>query len=204
MKRILIGCEESQTVCKAFRERGFEAFSCDLVLPSGGNWEWHIQGDLLDVAMSEKWDAMIAHPPCTFMSCCGARWMYQKGKINENRLASAMKAKDFFMQCYNMPIPNIALENPLPLKVIGLPPASQTIQPYEFGDPFSKKTLLWLKGFPMLKHTNVLSEWKPYLQSGNKHNEHSNKVRGRIRSKTFPGIAAAMAEQWGDYLNQQP
>lgn len=194
---ILIACEMSQTICKAFRNKGHEAYSCDLQQCSMFDHpEWHIQGDAIKEAYSGKYQMMICHPPCPKMSNCSARWMYKGGILQPLRLAEAMKAKEFFMQLYNAPIPLIAVENPTPLKVVGLPPATQVIQPYMFGEPFSKRTLLWLKGLPHLTPTNVLTEYKPFLQSGGKNAEIS-KIRGNSRSKTFDGIAAAMAEQWG-------
>lgn len=195
--RVLIACEESQTVCTAFRERGHEAYSCD-IFPCSlfGKQNWHIMNDAIKEAYNGKWDMMIAHPPCTKISACGARWMYKGGVLNNKRLAAAEKAKEFFMLLYNAPIPLIAIENPTPLKIINLPKETQVIQPYMFGEPFSKRTLLWLKGLPLLIPTNILNEYRPFLQSGGKDAELS-KVRGRSRSKTFNGIAAAMANQWG-------
>jgi hypothetical protein len=194
--KILIACEKSQTICKAFRKLGYEAYSCD-ILPCSmfDHPEWHIQGDAIKEAYSGKYGMMICHPPCTKLSCCGARHMYKGGKLNEARLRDAMDAKDFFMKLYNAPIPLIAVENPTPLKIVELPEHTQVIQPYMFGEPYSKRTLLWLKGLPLLTPTNVLTEYKPFLQSGADGPEIS-KVRGESRSKTFEGIAAAMAEQW--------
>jgi len=200
--KILIACEESQTVAAAFRALGYEAYSCDLQPVSiFGHPEWHIQGDAITEAYSGKYTAMIGHPPCPKMSNCSARWMYRGGVLNQERLQDAMKAKEFFMSLLNAPIPFIAIENPTPLKIVGLPEPTQVIQPYMFGDPFSKRTLLWLKGFPQLIHTNVLTEYTPFLQSGGKNAEVS-KVRGKSRSKTFEGIAQAMAQQWGGFLSQ--
>lgn len=207
--RVLIACEESQTVCKAFRERGHEAYSCDLQECSGGHPEWHIVGDVLEIINGgwfttqagtlvyiERWDMMIAHPPCTYISAAGARWMYKGGVLQNDRLEKAKSGREFFMKLLNAPIKMKAFENPKPLKVVAMPPCTQVIQPYEFGDPFTKKTLLWLVGLPPLKPTNILCNPKPYLQSGATNAEIS-KIRGRARSKTFPGIARAMAEQWG-------
>ena len=194
--RVIIGCEESQTVCLAFRAKGHEAYSCDLQPCSGGHPEWHIQGDAVTAAYSQPWDLGIFHPPCTKLSNCSARWMYKNGVLQEDRLQEAAKAKELFMLLYNAPIPLIAVENPLPLKVVALPPHTQVIQPYMFGEPYSKKTLLWLKGLPHLTPTNLLNEWTPFMQSGGK-NAPLSKARGKLRSKTFDGIAKAMAEQWG-------
>lgn len=204
MSRVLIACEESQTVCKAFREIGVEAYSCDIQPCSMyGNREWHIQDDAIKIAYSQHWDLMIAHPPCTYMSAAGARWMYKGGVLNEYRLSQAIRGRDFFMKMLNAPIRYIAVENPKPLKVVKLPMPSQVIQPYMFGEPYSKMTLLWLKGLPKLKPTQVLNEYKPFLQSGAK-NAQISKVRGKSRSKTFDGIAKAMAEQWSPFLTPSP
>lgn len=200
--RVLIGCEESQAVCKAFRERGHEAYSCDLLPCSGGNPEWHLQMDAIEAIELVKPDLIIAHPPCTYMSKAGARWMHGGGTINQERLAKAMEAKEFFMRILNSNVKMIAVENPQPLKIVGLPPHTQAIQPYQFGHPYSKKTLLWLKGLPPLKPTNILTEYKPYLPSNTGGAKRGQKfmyksISQRDSSKTFPGIAKAMAEQWG-------
>ncbi len=195
--KILIACEKSQAICKAFRARGHEAFSCDILPCSMFDYpQYHIIGDAITEAYSGKYDAMIAHPPCPKMSGCSARWMYKGGVLNEERLKEAMNAKEFFMALYAAPIEKIAVENPTPLKIVGLPKESQVIQPFEYGHPFSKRTLLWLKGFPNLMPTNILTEYTPFMQSGAKGAELS-KVRGESRSETFAGIAAAMAQQWG-------
>lgn len=194
--RVLVACERSQVVCKAFREKGHEAYSCDTEHCYGFKPEWHILNDALVTAYNGEWDLMIAHPPCTYISAAGARWMYEGGKLNEQRLKKAQKAKEFFDALRLAPIAKKALENPQPLKIVGLPEPTQVIHPYYFGEPFSKKTLLWLDGLPELTPTNLLTDWKPFLQSGAKNAEIS-KVRGHARSRTFEGIARAMAEQWG-------
>lgn len=201
--KVLVACEESQRVCIAFRNRGHEAYSCDIMPCSGGHPEWHIQDDVLK-HLDEGWDLIIAHPPCTYMSKAGARFMYPTaGNINSERLSLAMKAKDFFMQLYNADCPKIAVENPTPLKVVGLPPHTQAIQPYQFGHPYSKRTLLWLKGLPPLIPTKVLSDYKPYLPSNTSQfskgrgGSHGVVHNAKDASKTFEGIAEAMAEQWG-------
>ena len=204
---VLIACKESQAVCKAFRERGHNAFSCDLKPCTGGHPEWHIQGDVLPL-LEQKWDLIIAHPPCTYMSKAGARWMYPTaGNISQERLAKAVKAKEFFLKILNADCDRIAIENPRPLKVVELPKPSQVIQPYQFGHPYSKATCLWLKGLPPLEPTEVLTEYKPYCPSntGGVTRGQSYNKGGAIRaaddcvnrSKTFDGIAKAMAEQWG-------
>ena len=204
--RVLVACEESQTVCKAFRELGHEAYSCDIIECSGGHPEWHIQDDAVSVAYRERWDLMIAHPPCTYMSKAGARWMYPRaGVLSPERFRLAMQARDFFFKLLEAPIPRIAVENPLPLKIVGLPKPSQIIQPYEFGHPYSKKTLLWLKNLPPLVPTNVVQDYKPFLPSNtggvSRGQKHSRGVAKNAKesSVTFSGVAKAMAEQWGNY-----
>lgn len=201
--RVLVACEESQAVANAFRELGHEAYSCDLIACGGGHPEYHIQVDAVEL-LKIKWDMIIAHPPCTYMSKAGARWMYPKaGVLSQERYALAMKAKEFFMRFLNASCPRICVENPRPLKVVGLPPPTQIIQPYEFGHPYSKATLLWLKGLPALKATNILTEYTPYLPSNTgAFSRGGGGSRGvahnaTTASKTFPGVARAMAEQWG-------
>lgn len=201
--KVLVACEESQAVCKEFRRLGHEAYSCDIIECSGGHPEWHLQVDALELLKME-WDMIIAHPPCTYMSKAGARWMFPKaGAVNQERLSLAMEAKEFFFRFFNAKCPKIAVENPRPLKIVGLPAPTQVIQPYEYGHPFSKATCLWLKGLPPLQPTNVVDEYKPFLPSntgafsrgggGSRGVAHDAKTS----SKTFPGIAKAMAEQWG-------
>lgn len=201
--RVLVACEESQEVCKAFRAKGHEAYSCDIQECSGGHPEWHIQGDVLPL-LKEKWDLIIAHPPCTYMSKAGARFMYlTAGNVNQERLEKALQAKEFFMRFMNANCDKICIENPTPLKIVGLPKESQIIQPYQFGHPYSKRTLLWLKGLPELKPTNILTEYTPYLPSNTggfargKGGSRGVAHNAKDASKTFSGIAQAMAEQWG-------
>jgi len=205
--KILIACEESQEVCKAFRELGFEAYSCDLQDCSGMHPEWHIKGDAIAEAYSGKYDMMIAHPPCTYMSNAGARWMYPKaGQLSSERFSMAMEAKKFFIKLLNAPINHIAVENPQPLKVIELPIHSQIIQPYQYGHPYSKKTLLWLKNLPLLQPTFIIQDFKTYLPSNtggvNKGQSYSRGIAktAKNRSKTFTGIALAMASQWSEFI----
>lgn len=201
--RVLVACEESQEVCKAFRAKGHEVYSCDIQECSGGHPEWHIQGDVLPL-LKEKWDLIIAHPPCTYMSKAGARFMYlTAGNVNQERLEKALQAKEFFMQFMNADCDKICIENPTPLKIVGLPKESQVIQPYQFGHPYSKRTLLWLKGLPELQPTNILTKYTLYLPSNTgglaRGNGGSRGVAHNAKdaSKTFSGIAQAMAEQWG-------
>ena len=203
--RVLVGCEESQEVTKAFRELGYEAYSCDLQECSGGHPEWHLQMSVFDAIELIKPQLGIFHPPCTFMSRAGARWMYPKaGEICSKRLKLAMEAKEFFMKCLNAGIPFIAVENPLPLKVVGLPKETQVIQPYEYGHEYSKRTHLWLKGLPKLQPTNIVEPPKrTEFKSGKSMPtwyadawKLPKEERAKLRSKTFEGIAKAMAMQW--------
>ena len=193
--KILVACEESQAVTKAFREKGHQAFSCDIQPCSGGHPEWHIQGDVFEW-LDNNWDMMIAHPPCTYLSNAGARFLYPKGVLNKERLALGMEAKEFFMKLLEAPIPKIAVENPVQSRVFGIPKYNQTIEPYWFGHPFKKKTCLWLKNLPPLVPTNMLSKPESTKIAGNWFNK-GGKERQKNRSKTFSGIAQAMAEQWG-------
>ena len=205
--KILIACEESQEVCKAFRKLGFEAYSCDIQECSGGHPEWHIKGDAIKEAYSGKYDMMIAHPPCTFMSKAGARWMYPTaGNLSQERFEKSQEAKNFFMKMLNAPIEYIAVENPTPLKVVGLPKHSQAIQPYEYGHPYSKRTLLWLRNLQPLEPTETVNNYTPYLPSntggkkrGQSYSRGTSK-NAKESSKTFKGVAEAMANQWGAVL----
>ena len=214
---ILVACEESQRVCEAFRKRGGKAYSCDIIECSGGHPEWHIKQDVLPLLNGNcefitmdgishkivgKWDLIIAHPPCTYLSNAGARFLYPKGVLNEERLAKGMIAKDFFMHFYNADCDRIAIENPIPSKVYGLPPYKQTIQPWMFGHPVQKKTCLWLNGLPELQPTNVVEERQSTKIPGNWFNS-GGKERQKNRAKTFPGIAKAMAEQWMPLLLEE-
>lgn len=204
-KRVLIACEESQTVCKAFRAKGFEAYSCDIQDCSGGHPEWHLKGDVLE-HLDKGWDLIIAHPPCTYLSKAGARWLYAGGQINQARLAQGMAAKAFFNAMLNANCRFIAVENPTPMKIYDLPEHTQAIQPWQFGHPYSKRTLLWLKNLPQLIPTNIVTDHKPYLPSntGGKKRGQSYSIgiskNAKESSKTFQGIADAMAEQWGAVL----
>ena len=200
--RVLLACEESQAVAKEFRALGHEAYSCDILPTSGDNPEWHIQGNVLN-HLNEGWDMIIGFPPCTYMTNGGAVRMYpKKGQIDPERYEKAMDAKALFMAIYNAPAKHIAIENPLPMTIIGLPVRSQLIHPYQFGDPYSKKTCLWLKNLPNLVPTNVLTEYQPFINGGGgrlnrAHYKNKKFAGGSIaRSKTFPGIAKAMALQW--------
>ena len=220
--RVLVACEESQRVCKAFRDRGHEAYSCDMQEPSGGHPEWHILGDCLkaisgggmtitmdgSVHVIDKWDLIIAHPPCTFLSNAGAARLYKvidgETYIKRSRFEAGMDAKELFMEIYNADCEMIAIENPVPSGVYRMPKYTQVIQPYEYGHPYSKRTCLWLKGLPELKPTNIVEPICSWVSGGSKkadgtpRENKGTKIRdSKTRSKTFEGIAKAMAEQWG-------
>ena len=200
--RVLVGCEESQEVCKAFRALGHEAYSCDILPCSGGHPDWHIQGDVLE-HLNDGWDIGIFHPPCTFLSNSGVRWLWEKeGVINKKRWNQLLKGAAFFKTLLNSNIPFLAVENPIPhkyaIELIGRK-YDQCIQPYQFGHTESKATCFWLKGLPKLEPTNDVKDlWKTLPK------KESQKVfycspgihRAKIRSKTFSGVAKAMAEQW--------
>lgn len=187
---VLIACEESQTSCMAFRKLGHNAYSCDLQPCSGGHPEWHIQGDALDL-LELHWDLVIAHPPCTYMCQGSSTSMFPNGILDPIRLQHAKEAKAFFMRFYNAACPHIAIENPRPLKIVGLPWSTQFIQPYEYGEPWSKETHLWLKDLPLLRPTQIVSNHRCFT---------SAKWDAKSRSKTFPGIAAAWASQWSKFI----
>ena len=215
--RVLVACEESQTVCSAFRAHGHEAYSCDVQKPSGGHPEWHAFCDavpLLDggviTTMDGKthdvgrWDLLIAHPPCTYLSNAGARHLYKNHQLQGGRVMLGIEARDFFMQFYNAKIPHICVENPVPSRVFCLPEYTQIISPWQFGHPYTKRTCLWLKGLPELKPTRIVQPVASWCPSGSYSGKHESKHRGMFttdraknRAKTFPGIAEAMAAQWG-------
>lgn len=200
--RVLIACEESQTECMAFREYGFEAYSCDIQDCSGGHPEWHIKDDVKNI-LYDNWDLIIAHPPCTYLSNAGARWLYPNGKLNEERYKKGIEAKEFFMMFYNYNRCPIAIENPLPSKIYSLPIPTQIIQPYEYGHPVSKKTLLWLNGLPKLRPTHVVKCEHPFISTGGIAYEKTRSGgSSKMRSKSFKGIAYAMAHQWGKFIKE--
>jgi hypothetical protein len=175
--------------------------SCDL-LPTDVPGPHH-QGDVFEV-IGEGWDLMIAHPPCTYLSRAGARWLHKGGNIDQDRLAQGHEAKAFFMALLNADIPRIAVENPTPLKIFELPEPTQAIQPWQYGHPYSKRTLLWLRNLPDLKPTCIVENHSPFLPSntggakrGQAHSRGTAK-NWKEASTTFKGIAEAMATQWGD------
>ena len=202
--KVLVACEESQAVTIVLRKLGHEAYSCDTEPCSGGHPEWHLQQDVIPL-LREKWDMIIAFPPCTYLSNAGAARLYpQKGVLNEERFEKGLKAKAFFLLFYNADCPRIAIENPIATRVFGLPQYDQIIQPYEYGHPYSKKTCLWLKGLPKLQPTEIVTEnIISWVSGGSKdHKGQPRKQAGtkirdsKTRSKTFSGIAEAMAKQW--------
>lgn len=200
--RVLVACEESQAVTKELRRLGHEAYSCDIVPCSGGHPEWHLQQDVLPL-LEQKWDMIIAFPPCTYLSNAGACRLYpQKGQLDMERYQKGLEAKAFFLKILNADCPRIAVENPVSSKVFDMPPHTQEIQPWMFGHPYTKKTRLWLKGLPPLVATNVVQPISPYCPAGTGRKDRSKygaAKRGedaKNRAKTFHGVAKAMAEQW--------
>jgi len=187
MKKILIACEESQAVCIAFRERGFEAYSCDIIECSGGHPEWHIQEDVMNVIEREHWDAMIAFPPCTHLAVSGARWFKEK-RAN----GSQQEAIDFFLKLTRTNIKRWVIENPIGIMSSIFRKPDQIIQPWMFGHGETKATCLWMGNLPKLIPSNVVDG-----REGRVWKMPPSTDRARLRSKTYPGIASAMADQWG-------
>lgn len=193
--KILVACEESQAVTLAFRARGHEAYSCDLQPCSGGHPEWHIQRDALE-QLNSDWDLLLAFPECTHLAVSGARYFAQK--IADGR---QQKAIDFFMAFANAKCPRIVIENPVGIMSSKWRKPDQIIQPWQFGHPEAKATCLWLKGLPLLRPTNVLPKpasgrWENQTPSGQNRLGPSPE-RAKLRSKTYAGIAAAFADQYG-------
>lgn len=217
---VLIACEESQAVCMAFRARGLKAYSCDIQEPSGGHPEWHILGDVLQVIEGGqvttmdgtdhdvgRWDMVIAFPPCTKTSNAGARHLYKGGRLNLKRYYDGLCGKALFLAIWAADCERLVIENPTPSRIYDYPEPTQAIQPYQFGHPFSKKTLLWERGVEPLHPTHIVeptATWCPSGGDSRKHGEAHNGMftvdRAKNRAKTFPGIAAAMADQWGGLL----
>jgi len=218
---VLIACEESQRVCTAFREKGHRAFSCDILECSGGHPEWHIKGDVLPLLngrceftlqnrqtdrQTDRWDLIIAHPPCTDLCVSGARWFAEKQKDLRQQ-----KAVAFFMHFVLANCDRICIENPVGIMSNVYKKPSQIIQPWWFGDNYSKSTCLWLKGLAPLKHEIIeqpeieFVEWTDTKTGKKKRQDKFSadalklppEERARLRSQTFPGIARAMSEQWG-------
>jgi site-specific DNA-cytosine methylase len=190
--KVLIACEESQAVCIEFRKRGHEAYSCDILPCSGGHPEWHIEDSVFHVLSSTKaptmyWDLIIGFPPCTDLAVSGARYFAEKRKDGRQQMAIL-----FFLSLANSNCDKVAIENPIGIMSTHYRKPDQIIQPWQFGHGETKATCLWLKGLPLLKPTNIVEgrEQKIWKMP-------PSKDRAKIRSKTYPGIAKAMAEQWG-------
>lgn len=199
--KVLVACEMTQVVTKAFRDKGHEAYSCD-ILDTLGNPDWHIKGDVLEI-LDQGWDLMIAHPPCTYLTSAGARWLYDPRF--PDRLKQRDEAVEFVLKLYNAPISKIAIENPQGMLSSLWRHPDQYIQPYEFGHRTSKKTGLWLKNLPKLKPTEIVEVDYVTTSTGKRFSRwywDVSKLKGTPRqierSKTFKGIAEAMAEQWGN------
>lgn len=206
--KVLIACEESQTVCKAFRALGYEAYSCDVQEPSGGHPEWHILGDALPLLnggvefttmdgrthrVSGKWDMIIAFPPCTKTSNAGARHLWRGGRLNISRYYDGLCGKALFLAIWAADCDRVVIENPTPSKIFDYPAPTQAVQPCEYGHPYTKKTLLWERGVPPLKPTNVVTPTRTWCPSGSYTRGHEDRYRGefttdraRNRAKTFP------------------
>lgn len=215
--KVLIGCEESQAVCIAFRSAGHEAYSCDLKPCSGGHPEWHIQTDVFEAIKLDSWDIGIFFPDCTYLTC-SAEWAYKDGPyhqkvkpgtlVGDDRKVARVKAANFFMALYNCKIKRVAIENPVGVMSSIFRKPDQVFNPYNFGDDASKKTCLWLKGLPPLLHTGYFPprmvdgrpRWSNQTGSG-QNNLSPSANRAELRSKTYPGIAEAMAAQWGSLEN---
>ena len=228
--KILVACEESQTVCKAFREKGHEAYSCDIIDCSGGHPEWHIKQDVLPLLngncnfettdgtahfITGKWDMIVAFPPCTHLAVSGAAW-FEKKRAD----GSQAEGIEFFAQFLQADCDKIAIENPVGIisgdyipkwfpnlaEKYNLPQKpTQKIHPWQFGDSFEKTTCLWLKGLPCLTPTNIVDKGEFIVHKSGKKKPKwfadafrlPPEERAKVRSKTFPGIARAIAEQWG-------
>lgn len=213
--RVLVACEESQAITKAFRKRGVEAFSCDILPPSGGHPEWHIQGDAVATAYSGGWDLMIAHPPCTYLAVSGARWLYNEdGSRNEERWKNQAEALDFVKTLMDAPIEHIAIENPISVISSNIRKPDQIVHPWMFGDKASKATCLWLKNLDPIQPTDVVErgeffEWVDKKSGKTKRQPmwyykalseaKTPEQRRTLRSKTFDGMANAIADQ---FINQ--
>ncbi len=202
MLKILLACEESQAVTKEFRALGHEAFSCDIEPCSGEHPEWHLQQDVIPL-LKEKWDLIIAFPPCTHLAVSGAAWFKQKREDGRQQ-----QGIDFFMELANAECEHIAIENPVGIMSTQWRKPNQIIQPYEYGDSFRKRTCLWLKGLPTLIPTEIvdMGEQIKYDSGKSMPKWYADayklppKERAKVRSKTFPGIAKAMAKQWSEFL----
>lgn len=198
--KILVACEESQAVTIELRRLGHEAYSCDIIPCSGGHPEWHLQQDVTPL-IKQHWDMIIAFPPCTHLAVSGAAWFEQKRKDG-----SQQEAIKFFMMFANAECERIAIENPVGIMSTIYKKPSQIVQPYEYGHMEQKRTCLWLKGLPLLQPTNNVYEQMMKLPKNKRERLHylpPSPERAKLRSKTFPGIAKAMAEQWGGDIREE-
>lgn len=199
--KIIIGCEESQEICKAFRALGYEAYSCDLQPCSGDHPEWHFQEDIFEVIKRIKFDLAIFHPPCTYLTISANKWYKDQPArksgvlVGAERQEAREEAVEFFMKLMNADIPHIAVENPVGVMSTRFRKPDQTIQPWMFGHGETKATCLWLKNLPKLKPTNIVNGREQRL-----HELPPSADRAKLRSKTYSGIAEAMALQWSEYL----
>ena len=219
--RVLVACEESQAVTIELRKLGHEAYSCDIEPCSGGHPEWHLQQDVTPL-LRKDWDMIIAFPPCTYLTVAGNRWfdVSKYGEKAEKRRESRKKAVDFFMLFTTLDCPRVAIENPVGLMSTYYRKPDQIIQPYEFGHPHTKRTCLWLKGLRPLTKTCILDRpengWEnmQYDGKGRSLSFETRDDRGKllgwndpmtakIRSKTYLGIAKAMAEQWAGEFHRE-
>ena len=221
--KLLVCCEESQRVCMAFRERGWEAYSCDIEPCSGGHPEWHIQQDVLPLINGDcefdtvdgehhvikgEWDLLICHPPCTYLTLAGNKWFKPEFRDRfPDRIQQRQEAIDFFMKFANAKCKHIAIENPVGVMSSQWRRPNQYIEPYYFGDAEKKKTGLWLVGLQNLTPTDMVEPVIIHCKSGaNKPRWHMESMSlpakecSRVRSQTFIGIAQAMADQWGSYI----
>lgn len=219
--KVLVGCEESQAVCKEFRALGHEAYSCDLELCSGGHPEWHLQMDVFEAIKLKDWDLGLFFPPCTYLTVTGNRWFdaTKYGQKAIDRHFARLDALKFFMQLYFADIPRIAIENPIGFANTAFMKPTQIIHPYYFGDAERKATCLWLKNLPPLRfaltgnlfmeQTAVAPQVVHHLSGKTDSLWHFNSInlppkeRARVRSATFPGISKAMATQWSEYLETE-
>lgn len=195
--KVLVGCEESQAVCIEFRKLGHEAYSCDLQECSGGHPEWHLQMDIFEAIKLKQWDMLICFPDCTYLTISANKWYKDQPPresgtlVGQERRDARIEAIDFFMRLYNCGIPKIAIENPIGVMSSQFRKPDQVLQPWMFGHGETKATCLWLKDLPTLVPTNIVDGRHQRL-----HLLPKTKDRAKLRSKTYPGIAKAMAEQW--------
>jgi len=192
--KILIACEESQAVANEFRKLGHEAYSCDIEPCSGGHPEYHFQQDVIPL-LKEKWDMIIAFPPCTHLAVSGARWFKQKREDGRQQ-----QAIDFFMQFTDLDCPRVVIENSIGIMSTKWRKPDQIIQPWMFGHKETKATCLWIKGLPKLKETSNVKKWLALMPKKEKHAVwymSPGPYRSKLRSRTYIGIAKAMASQYG-------